>query len=50
MRRLAEVELSAIAAHSLSPDLLAHARGVLQASLAFHAGRPLKTLDLLAKP
>jgi DNA repair protein RecO (recombination protein O) len=49
LRRLAEVDLSAIAAHTLSPDLLAHARGVLQASLALHAGRPLKTLDLLAK-
>ncbi|HEY9898256.1 MAG TPA: DNA repair protein RecO [Pantanalinema sp.] len=49
LRRLSAVELSAIAAHSLGPDLLAHARGVLQASLALHAGRPLKTLDLLAK-
>lgn len=49
LRRLAAVENTAIAAHALSPELLAHARGALQASLALHAGRPLKTLDLLGK-
>ncbi|MNL88145.1 hypothetical protein D3C87_2176810 [compost metagenome] len=49
LRRLSAVELKAIAHHQLAPDLLGHARGVVQASLALHAGRPLKTLDLLAK-
>lgn len=49
LRRLAAVELSAIAAHTLGPELLAHARAALHASLALHAGRPLRTLGLLAK-